>query len=267
MKKYLAILKPEDYLRKYLEITPLSLALFRSIEAKNIAQIEMKRPILDLGCGFGEFAGVFFESQVEMGVDISWKELLIAKKFGKYKKLKKADARHLPFQDESFNTVLSVSTLEHIEKVEKVISEVKRVLKSGGKFVCTVNTSKINRLLFFPAFLRRLGFKGLANSYLNIFHEIFKHETLYSKKKWKQILEKEGFKIETCREIISPTSTRIFEIFLFTAWPSQIFKLFFGWRYAWRPKWFKELLVSYFSKFVSAEEKEGSNLFFIATKP
>lgn len=267
MKNYVARLKPEEYLRRYLVTTPLALALFRSIEAKNIAQVKMQRPILDLGCGFGEFAGVFFESQVEMGIDISWRELLTAKKGNKYKKLKKADARKLPFKNESFNTVLSVSTLEHIKKVEKVISETKRVLKPGGKFVFTVNSNKINNLLFFPKFLRKLGFDELADFYIQLFHKVFKHETLYPKRKWESILEKEGFKIKVSREIISPTSTKIFEVFLLTAWPSQLFKLCFGWRWAWRPKWFREFLVSHFAKFVKAEEKKGSNLFFVASLP
>lgn len=267
MKSYVAKLNPEDYLRRYLKVTPLALALFRSIEAKNISRVKMKRPILDLGCGFGEFAGVFFESQIEMGVDISWKELVTARRGKKYKRLKRADARSLPFKNSSFNTVLSVSTLEHIKGVEKVVREVRRVLKPGGKFIFTVNGIKINRLLLFPRFFKSLGFNKMAVFYIKSFHKIFKHETLYSKRKWEKILEKNGFRIEIGKEIISPTSTKIFEFSLLTAWPSQIFKLIFGWRWAWRPRWFQEFLVGNFVKFVEAQEKEGSNLFFVALRP
>lgn len=252
MKASVANLKPEDYLKRYLKIAPLAHALFRSIEAKNISRIKMKRPILDIGCGFGEFAGVFFESQVEMGIDISWKELLTAKRGNKYKKLKRADARNLPFKDSSFNTVLSVSTLEHIKEVEKVIKEVKRVLRPGGKFVFTVNAEKINHFLFFP---RRL------------FHKIFQHQTLYSQRRWEKILRKNGFKIQIGREIISPKTIKVYELFLLTAWPSQLFKLIFGWRWVWRPKWLQERLAVYFSKFINEEEKKGGNLFFVALKP
>ena len=41
----------------------------------------------------------------------------------------------LPMQDESFDTVVSTWTLCSIENIEKALSEVKRVLKPGGKFV------------------------------------------------------------------------------------------------------------------------------------
>jgi len=41
----------------------------------------------------------------------------------------------LPMQDEIFDTVVSTWTLCSIENIDKALSEVKRVLKPGGKFV------------------------------------------------------------------------------------------------------------------------------------
>ena len=56
------------YFRKFLKVAPLSLAIWRSIEAYQLAKnsINYKRPILDIGCGFGEFAGVFFNKTVDV---------------------------------------------------------------------------------------------------------------------------------------------------------------------------------------------------------
>lgn len=266
MIKYVAKLKSEEYLRRYLEVAPLALAVFRSIEAKNIAEVKMQRPILDIGCGFGEFAGVFFESKIEMGLDISWEELVNAQKSNKYEKLSWADARELPFKNDYFGTVLSVSVLEHIGQAEAVIEEVFRVLRPGGKFVFTVNTKKINRWLFWPAVFKRLGLIGLSERYPDFYHRIFKHQTLWEAKKWRQILLKAGFKIQQIREIISPQATRVFDLFLLTAWPSQLVKLIIGRRWAWRPKWFREWLVKKYAWLVEKDESEGSNLFVVALK-
>lgn len=258
---------PKEYLRRYLKVAPLALAVFRSIEAKNIACVSMERPILDIGCGFGEFAGVFFESKVEMGLDISWEELISAKKGNKYKKLTWADAKELPFKDDYFGTVLSVSVLEHIEGVEQVIDEVFRVLKPGGKFVFTVNTKKIDNLLYWPKILDDFGLKALAKKYAEFYHRLFKHTTLWTKKRWEKGLQKAGFKIVQSKEIISPEATRLFDFYLITAWPSQLIKLLIGRRWAWRPKWFREWLVKKYGWLVGEEEGKGSNLFVVAVKP
>lgn len=260
-------LEPKEYLRRYLKVAPLSLAVFRSLEAKNISKIPMEKPILDVGCGFGEFAGVFFESKVEMGLDVSWKELVSAQKSNKYKKLAWVDARDTPFESNYFGTVLSVSVLEHVERANEAIAEIYRVLKPGRKFIFTVNTGKINQMLFWPGVLRKLGLSDWADKYIKYYHKIFYHKTLWDAQKWRTVLENEGFKIERMQEIISPEATRLFEFFLLSAWPSQLVKLGFGKRWAWRPKWFREWLIDRFSWLVEQDEVEGSNLFVVAVKP
>src|SRR4030043_1052481 len=97
------------YLKRYLKIAPASHALWRAFEANELSKIDLKRPILDLGCGYGEFAGVFYDASVEVGVDLSGRDLQIAAQNKKYSELVLADARRLPFPDSSFNSILSVS--------------------------------------------------------------------------------------------------------------------------------------------------------------
>lgn len=69
-----------DYFEKYLRVAPFSHALWRSREAIFVKKVKFKKPLLDIGCGFGEFAGVFFQSKVEIGIDISLKDLIEAAK-------------------------------------------------------------------------------------------------------------------------------------------------------------------------------------------
>lgn len=265
--KHIEKLEPSEYLRRYLEVAPLALAVFRAIEAKNISSVPMEKPILDVGCGFGEFAGVFFDSKVEMGLDISWKELISAKKANRYKNLTWADARELPFKKNYFNTVLSVSVLEHISGIEEVVKEVYRVLKPGGKFVITVNTDRVNEMLFWPKVLSKYHLPQWGSRYRAFYHRLFKHESLWNKKRWQKLLESNGFKVKIIREIISPEATKVFDLYILTAWPSQLIKLIFGKRWAWRPNWFREWLVRKYGWLVEQDEKKGSNLFIVAVKP
>ena len=45
------------------------------------------------------------------------------------------DAEQLDFEDESFNTVCISASLHHLAKIERVLDEMKRVLKPGGHFI------------------------------------------------------------------------------------------------------------------------------------
>lgn len=260
-------LKPKEYLRRYLKVTPLALAIFRAIEAKNIFSEAMGKPILDIGCGFGEFSGVCFQSQVAVGLDKSFQELVTAQKTKSYKKLVWADAQHLPFADQSFQTVLSVSAFEHMEGVSRVLKEAFRVLKPGGKLVFTVNQLSINQMLFWPKVFRQIGLVSLAKSYTQLYHQVFKHKTLWSKQTWQQTLSKTGFKIKVLREIISLEALQLFDLFLLTAWPSQIIKIISGKRRVWRPAFLSDWLVEKYGWLVEREESRGSNLFVAAVKP
>jgi SAM-dependent methyltransferase len=53
-----------------------------------------------------------------------------------------ADVRRLPFDDDSFNTVVSISTLDHFEQREEIsvaLRELARVLRPGGQLLLTMD--------------------------------------------------------------------------------------------------------------------------------
>lgn len=258
-------IKAKTYLKNFLKISPLSHALWRSVEALSFDQVEFQSPVLDLGCGFGEFAGVVF-NQMEMGVDVNKEDLKKAILGKKHKKLKYADARNLPFKDNSYNTVVSVSVMEHIEGADKVIKEVHRVLKKNGKFVFTVPTPSMRDYLLGTNVLKAFELDKASEKYWDLHKRAFKHVNLKPASWWEEKLKKAGFEIERSEGTLSPTLLRLHEFFLLTALPSQVGKLFFGKRLIMSVGLRSGILPIFFTRFVKIDKKTDINMFFVARK-
>ncbi|MCL4417280.1 MAG: class I SAM-dependent methyltransferase [Actinobacteria bacterium] len=256
----------ELYFRRYLKNSPLGLAMWRAVEARHLSKIKFKKPVLDIGCGFGEFAQSFTEEKLDVGVDINPRDLFMASKTNKFKNLVLADARNLPFPDGTFSTIMSVSTFEHIENPNKLLRECYRVLKNNGKLVATIETIRVDQNTFFRPFLTKLGLNFL-DKYLTVkYNTFFSRHVLLDNQDWKKIIEKAGFKIEKLENIISPEVTKMFDIFLLTSWPSQILKVMFGRRIAYRPKFVNDFLVKRFLRYVKKDTSDGTNLLIVASK-
>lgn len=130
-----------SYLKQYLSLFWFipSDVLQRAIEANIWSLCTFKAPVLEIGIGNGEISEFLFKQhpQVAVGIDIEKEGLERAQKGGKYKKVLCVNAEKMPFKDESFNTVISNSTFEHINKDLKGVSEVARVLRKDGLFFLT----------------------------------------------------------------------------------------------------------------------------------
>jgi len=100
--------------------------------------------ILDLGCGSGVQMREFAPScQKIVGVDISEPMLEAARKL--LKALPKrnwelfyADARHLPFADQSFGIIFTLGLLDYVADSGAVLRECRRLLKPGGSIIFTI---------------------------------------------------------------------------------------------------------------------------------
>ena len=95
-------------------------------------------PVLDLGCGVGHSYGLL-EPRETVGVDIDAAALS-----GQARQTVVADMRSLPFPADSFASVLSVQSLEHVPDPERVVAEAARVVRPGGVVVFVTP----NRLTF-----------------------------------------------------------------------------------------------------------------------
>ncbi len=87
-----------------------------------IRKYQSRKLTLDIGCSNSPYAKYFpnrvgLDIHTGQGVDIV------------------ADAHQLPFKDEKFDNVLCTEVLEHLHSPHLAISEMKRVLKLGGKLI------------------------------------------------------------------------------------------------------------------------------------
>lgn len=95
-----------------------------------------KGKALDLGCGTGNYTVELHKRGFDVvGVDLSEKMLEIAR--GKLPDVEfvRASAYNLPFNDESFDLVLSVTMFEFLREPERAVREIHRVLKPGGEVI------------------------------------------------------------------------------------------------------------------------------------
>lgn len=112
----------------------------------NLLGMKSGEKVLDVGCGTGTFlARVAKTYGVDCtGIDVSKESIAKAKQWlVPCLHFQVADAVKLPFEDESFDYVLSFDVLEHIEDQNKALSEMARVLKRGGwLLIYTINKNQ-----------------------------------------------------------------------------------------------------------------------------
>ena len=131
-------------------------------------------PTLDVGCGTGAVLAELQKQGEAFGVDLSGTALEFAAERGLVN-LVKADAQALPFVGETFQSVVSLDTLEHVPDDQAAAREIARILKPGGVAVINV-----------PAFRWLWGPHDVA----------LMHCRRYTRRQLKDLLEGAGLKVE-----------------------------------------------------------------------
>jgi SAM-dependent methyltransferase len=151
----------------------------RRIIASFVEQIcrELGTPrphILDVGCGTGanlELLGKYGDAE---GVDVSEAALAFCRARG-LENVKLGEAEKLPYADNSFDLVTGLDVVEHLDDDVAGLSEMRRVLKPGGR-----------ALLFVPAFMFLWGVQD----------DISHHRRRYTIPGLRRAVEAAGFEVE-----------------------------------------------------------------------
>lgn len=184
------------FLKKYWFIP--SDALQRGIEANAWDLCGFKKPILDIGIGNGRMSNFIFRNspRIDVGIDSEKSGLESARKTKKYIKVLRTNAENMPFKNDSFNTVVSNSTFEHIEDDLKALSEVARVLKKGGLFFVTIPSEYLQKWV-----IEYEENKNKAKSKENLakFNKRTNHLHYRSLSDWERNFKKNNLEIVFCK--------------------------------------------------------------------
>jgi ubiquinone/menaquinone biosynthesis C-methylase UbiE len=117
------------------------------------------KTVVDIACGEGYGVNILAETALAViGIDID--EVTILAAINKYKKTNTSfitgSAEQIPCEDKSTDIVVSFETIEHIEAHNKMLFEIKRILKPDGLLIISTPDKK---------------YYSDATGYKNIFHK------------------------------------------------------------------------------------------------
>jgi ubiquinone/menaquinone biosynthesis C-methylase UbiE len=156
-------------------------AIIRDTEWDAIREnIPLGSSFLDIGCGTGY---LMQRAQLDRGCDVTGVDpvpLLAGVKTTVKQdsnfRIFQGTGENLPFENQSFDVVYTSHTLEHVNNIERVLSEIRRVLKLQGIIIIGVPTSSMawwNGIanVFFTSHIRFARF--FAN-------QLFRHKVRYT---------------------------------------------------------------------------------------
>ncbi len=165
--------------------------------------------ILDVGTGYGGFIGFLkqalksFDSFV--GIDLNEEELKKAEKeYGTIANFKKMNAEKLDFPDKTFDIVSIASSLHHLEKPEKVLREIFRVVKPQGYLIIQEMYSDLTQTKAQLSTLKAHHFGAKIDTMLGEYH-------------------RETYTKEEIKKMLNILKTEELEIFDSTRYPKCLF--------------------------------------------
>ncbi|HSR88881.1 MAG TPA: class I SAM-dependent methyltransferase [Candidatus Udaeobacter sp.] len=172
--------------------SPTSFRLRQSL--KSIAELKSGAKVLELGCGAGQFIREIKKIRPDLdcyGCDISQHAIALAKQADDGVSYDLSTENNSTYADNFFDAVLIFDVLEHVENPSLILSEVNRVLKSGGVFYSFVPCEADS--LSFWNLLYKLGLKKeLTRMYAG-------HINKFSRKSLVDIVQSHGFAVKSVR--------------------------------------------------------------------
>jgi SAM-dependent methyltransferase len=151
-----------------------------------VRSLEPAQNALDLGCGDGRLS---MELQAErlVAADVSAVALQRARTRLPGAELVELEPdAALPFGDSEFDLVLLAETIEHVRDVQLLLSEVRRVLRPGGRLAITT-----------PAHGRMTGLSILARGFEPGFDPLSPHLRFLTRRSLAALLDGLGFEVRS----------------------------------------------------------------------
>jgi SAM-dependent methyltransferase len=120
----------------------LYIDILQKMVIKKALGLEKKKFVIDFGCGSGRFLKMLADScEYLIGLEITEEMLLLAKDENPCSNSEFVlfDGLRLPTKDQMADAIISVNVLQYItddSELDRVISELHRSLKPGGRLIC-----------------------------------------------------------------------------------------------------------------------------------
>ena len=148
--------------------------------------------LLDWGCGWGQMTSLLLEAGVD-AVAFDYRaglEAPITEALPHFPELEahlSSEPVELPFEADSFDTVLSCGVLEHVPYPDDSLDEIRRVLRPGGMFYVA---NLPNRFSYTERAARLLG---------HYYHGQLPDDRVYTARTARELLEQHGFQVVQVR--------------------------------------------------------------------
>jgi SAM-dependent methyltransferase len=218
----------DEILWRHISSLPYFRGFLRAVEDSFYQDIDLPKPIFDLGSGDGHFASAAFDEKLDVGLDPWVVPMREALKRDAYRLLVLGEGAKIPFADETFASVTSTSVLEHIPDIDPVLRETARILKPGGRFLFCGPNHRFPQELWGRRVLLKLGLKKLGNAYGRFFNWISRHAHTDSPAVWTDRLERAGFRLVDTWDYFPPKALHILEWGHPLGMPSWILKKVVG---------------------------------------
>jgi ubiquinone/menaquinone biosynthesis C-methylase UbiE len=199
-------------LKRFLELYPFqpATAVWRAAEVAAVTAVAFPQGRgLDLGCGDGRLTRVIMEQVGQLrlvGLDVDPQETALAENEHLYEAVHTSSATTIPAPDASFDFVMSISVMEHIQPLEAVLSDVARVLKPGGQLITTVPAAGFHGCLRGPL----LPGESRAD-YLRALDRRVAHLRYWTIAEWRSSLEAAGLRLVDAKPILARDVMRRWE--------------------------------------------------------
>ena len=138
---------------------------------------------LDVACGLGLLLNTMANRQVNVhGVDLSEEAISKASQYCPSANIQQANAEFLPFEDETFDSITCIGSLERMLDREKALKEQARVAKKDARLCLMVRNSEH---FVWKYFWKPFGIRNQKG-----------HQDAMNLKEWTELFEKAQLKVE-----------------------------------------------------------------------
>lgn len=217
------LLSIDEVMNAYAEVSTLyphapSMSIWRAWELAAYRRYELSTPILDVGCGDGQYFRLVWPSISDVvGIDINPAVVDSAIASGVYKSVLQAPAIDMPLLPDSFSSVFANCSLEHMDNLAGVLRKINAVLRTDGHFLLSVVTEKFIEWTTLPDLAGLICEPKKADTMRNHYSAYHHLVTALPPVEWSKVFDNAGFEVIDCIPIMPELISRL-DLFVDCLW-------------------------------------------------